>query len=412
MQRRSAPLVVSILTGLTVLTGLAGVAGLFGAATPLAAPDVAAPDAGASRRAEAAAALLDSLSTEQRDDATWPFDDAERSDIRYAPIWLDGVRDDALPAAAREPAEALLAATLSPAGRERVELIRELERAVLALERERWWGFATRWLRDPGRYLWAFFGEPGPGPWAFRLEGHHLSLHLTEVPGRTPASTPLFLGARPRVVPDGLPAAGSAALGEEERLARALYASLDPEQRARGRPPRRAPPRPARAPRRLPGSLRRPVGGADRGGSALGDRRRPGAPALRPRGGGRSAPRLLHPRLGAGPARRDRQHHRRRPRPRRLAPPRRRLRPRPPGPPPPKAPRHRPGPLSPLARIPPPRVAGCGDRSLGAQGFVVGVVGFEPTTRIPPTIPERSRNQLESLAFSRTGAHQDPAAEP
>jgi len=223
MRRRSAPPLVPI---------LAGLAGLFGAATLLAAPDAAASDAAASPRARAAAALLASLPAEQRDDATWPFADAERGDIRYAPIWLDGVRDDALPAAAREPADALLAATLSPAGRERVEQIRELERAVLALERERFWGFATRWLRDPGRYLWAFFGEPGPGPWAFRLEGHHLSLHLTEVPGRTPASTPLFLGARPRVVPEGLPGAGSAALGEEERLARALYASLDPEQRA------------------------------------------------------------------------------------------------------------------------------------------------------------------------------------
>jgi len=223
MRPRSAPLVVSILTGL---------AGLFGAATLVAASPADAPDAMASQRAQAATALLASLPADQRDDATWPFGDSERSDIRYAPIWLDGVRDDALSPSSQQLTDELLAASLSPAGRERVELIRELERAVLALERERWWGFATRWLRDPGRYLWAFFGEPGQGPWAFRLEGHHLSLHLTEVPGRAPASTPLFLGARPRVVPEGLPAAGSAALGEEERLARELYASLDPEQRA------------------------------------------------------------------------------------------------------------------------------------------------------------------------------------
>jgi hypothetical protein len=86
-------------------------------------------------------------------------------------------------------------------------------------------------MRDPGRYFWAFFGGPANDqPWAFRLEGHHLSLHVTSVPGSPPATTPLFLGAQPRVVPEGLPSEGAAALGEEERLARALYASLDPAQ--------------------------------------------------------------------------------------------------------------------------------------------------------------------------------------
>jgi len=63
------------------------------------------------------------------------------------------------------------------------------------------------------------------------------ALHWTEVPGQAPATTPLFLGAEPRIVPEGWPGAGTQALREEEEGARALYASLDPAQRARARLP-------------------------------------------------------------------------------------------------------------------------------------------------------------------------------
>jgi len=90
-------------------------------------------------------------------------------------------------------------------------------------------------LFDPGRYFWAVFGEPPAAPWAFRFEGHHLSLNVTVTPDGV-STTPLFIGAQPRVVPDGLdvgPPAGTAVLGEEERLARTLYASLDDAQRGR-----------------------------------------------------------------------------------------------------------------------------------------------------------------------------------
>ena len=142
-------------------------------------------------------------------------------------------RQDRLSPESQDLAEALLATALSRAGHERVWTIRNLERDVRAVESRRIWGAATRWMRNPGRYLWAFFGNPEDGgAWGFRLEGHHLSLNVTSVPGAPPATTPLFLGAQPRVVPAGLPSAGVEALGEEERLARELYASLDAEQKA------------------------------------------------------------------------------------------------------------------------------------------------------------------------------------
>jgi hypothetical protein len=69
-------------------------------------------------------------------------------------------------------------------------------------------------------------------PWGWRLEGHHLSLNFTLVPGQPVAVTPAFLGANPAEVPSG-PQKGLRALGAEQDLGRALVRSLTDLQRAR-----------------------------------------------------------------------------------------------------------------------------------------------------------------------------------
>ena len=77
------------------------------------------------------------------------------------------------------------------------------------------------------------FGTPGPStPWGWRVEGHHLSLNFTLVPGRPVAMTPAFLGANPAQVPSG-PQRGLRALAGEQDLARALIQNLTTAQRAR-----------------------------------------------------------------------------------------------------------------------------------------------------------------------------------
>ncbi len=198
------------------------------------APAAADPGALQAALASRAQALLSALPEAQRRAIAWSFADPERRDIHYAPIFLEGVPLGELEPAPRSLAEELLATALSARGVEKVRTIRELELAVLEKERRSVRGLVTRWLRDPGRYLLAFFGEPSrDAPWGFRFEGHHVSLHVTSRPGSAPATTPLFLGAEPRRVPDGWPSAGVAALGEEESLARRLVSSLDPAQRAR-----------------------------------------------------------------------------------------------------------------------------------------------------------------------------------
>ena len=179
---------------------------------------------------ERARAFLAALDDDERDDATWAFAEAERQDIHYAPINLDGLRHGDLGEAAYALAEDVLAATLSARGLAKVRAIRLLERDIRENETVL---LRPLGLRDPGRYFWALFGDPSAtDPWGYRYEGHHLSINIAAVPGSPPATTPLFLGAQPRDVPEGMPSAGVAALGEEERLARALYASLDDAQRA------------------------------------------------------------------------------------------------------------------------------------------------------------------------------------
>ncbi len=207
-------------------------------------------------------------------------------------------------------------------------------------------------LRDPGRYFWALFGEPDrASPWGYRYEGHHLSLNVTVTPDGV-ATTPLFIGSQPRVVPEGLdvgPPAGTAVLGEEERLARALYAALDDDQRRRatldyeadrglmiGQVARIDSTRPVGVARRdlttagaAGCTARWPGGSVERraGGRAPRRyRRRSRRPALRPRRGRHAAPQFLHANCRAVAARRDRQHPGRRSSARRLAPDERRLR--------------------------------------------------------------------------------------
>jgi hypothetical protein len=87
--------------------------------------------------------------------------------------------------------------------------------------------------RDPENYAFTVFGTPGAaGPWGWRVEGHHLSLNFTLVPGRPVAVTPAFLGANPAEVPSG-PRKGLRVLAAEQDLGRALVRSLTDGQRAR-----------------------------------------------------------------------------------------------------------------------------------------------------------------------------------
>jgi Protein of unknown function (DUF3500) len=182
--------------------------------------------------ASAAALALVALTTgETRAKLLLPFTDEARSDWHYTPRRRPGIAWRDMNDAQRQATTALLRTALTAAGLDKVRAVMNLEIALRELET-----FGSS--RDPENYAIAIFGTPSPkqGPWGFRLEGHHLSLHFTLDNDRFISTLPQFMGSNPALVPrdieKGGPRQGTRVLGEEEDLARALMAALDAPRRA------------------------------------------------------------------------------------------------------------------------------------------------------------------------------------
>jgi hypothetical protein len=169
------------------------------------------------------AAFLDGLDGHQRRRATAAFDTPDHRHWTYLPGSRPGLRLADMTADQREEALALLDDACSGAGAMTARAIIDLDliRRRLGGERD----------ADDDQYWVRVLGDPrGDGPWAWRLNGHHLAIHMTVVVDEV-AATPQFFGAEPAVVSDG-PHRGLRVLPAEEELARALLARLDPSQRA------------------------------------------------------------------------------------------------------------------------------------------------------------------------------------
>lgn len=160
--------------------------------------------------------------------ARFAFADAARLDWHFIPRERQGLPLGAMNSDERRATHALLRTFLSPLGYERALGVMELEAVLREIEGNPG--------RDPGRYYVSCFGAPAasgetPAPWMVRVEGHHLALQFTAVPGRGVAPTPFFLGANPAEVQSG-DHAGRQLLADLEQGARALLAALTPAQRA------------------------------------------------------------------------------------------------------------------------------------------------------------------------------------
>jgi hypothetical protein len=188
-----------------------------------------AADAGAAAAAIRAAAteLIEQTPESQRDRLMQPFTDAARSDWHYTPRRRAGVPLKDMSPAQREAGHKLLATALSDDGLEKVRAVFALEIALRELET---FGFS----RDPENYAFAIYGNPGPDPWGWRIEGHHLSLHFTLAGDRVLATLPQFVGANPAEVPENIPNGprkGARAMAEEEDRALELLRALNLSQR-------------------------------------------------------------------------------------------------------------------------------------------------------------------------------------
>lgn len=188
-----------------------------------------APVSEASPAAEAAAAFLSSLTDDQRTAACAPADDPSRTVWGFVPAQYPGVMFGDLDQDQKQRAIALLRTVLRDNGVDTVLAIVALEDVLRAIETENGQNASHR---DPNRYWIQVFGEPLPASaWAFRLQGHHVSLHAAFDRGRLAGVTPMFLGANPHRIPSG-PREGERVLAAEEDLGRALLAMLDERQRA------------------------------------------------------------------------------------------------------------------------------------------------------------------------------------
>lgn len=183
------------------------------------------------RRTEALREFLATLDDAQRQRAVAPVDSPDRLDWHYVPRERPGVRLGELDERQRAALHVLLDTTLSSQGRRKVDGIVQLEDVLHELESK---PGAPATHRDPGLYAFRAFGTPGHGPWAWKLEGHHVALNFTSAESAPTRTTPFFLGVNPARVRSGK-LAGSRVLAVEEDLGREIELALDEDQRALSR---------------------------------------------------------------------------------------------------------------------------------------------------------------------------------
>jgi hypothetical protein len=194
------------------------------------------PHAGAARATardgaaeKAANAFLKSLPAELRKQAAFALDAPERVTFNFVPMERAGVPLLKLDDPQSELLGPLLASALGPEGLLEARGVMKHENILRRVETEA--GLANVQRRDPGLYYTAIFGQPSAAaPWAWRFEGHHLSINVTQVPGEAPIVAPVFIGANPAQVMSG-PQTGFRLLAQEEDLGRELMTALSAPQR-------------------------------------------------------------------------------------------------------------------------------------------------------------------------------------
>jgi hypothetical protein len=183
----------------------------------------------------AAERFLNLLNEEQKQRATFGFADQERFNWHFVPLQDEqrkstrkGLPLEAMNAEQRNAALELLRSATSLEGFRRATTIMSLESILRDLEKN------GAMVRNPDWYFFSVFGKPGNGRWAWRVEGHHLSLNFTVEDGKVVSATPLFMGANPATVKEG-PRKGLRTLAAAQDGARDLFRSLTEDQRQQAR---------------------------------------------------------------------------------------------------------------------------------------------------------------------------------
>lgn len=170
-----------------------------------------------------AEALLTQLDDDSRALAQRPLDDRQRRWLEYRPRPRPGASVARLHTDARKAAHRLLSSGLSRHAHAQAVTVMALEEV---LDRQEG-GHRDRRCDD---YWVVVYGDPADDEWAWRFEGHHVSVTMTITDGQIHPS-PVFLGANPAAVRH----AGRDVirpLAAEELLARAVLEAMDAPARA------------------------------------------------------------------------------------------------------------------------------------------------------------------------------------
>ena len=175
----------------------------------------------------AARALLDRMSSEQRDRAHFPIGSELWRRWQNTELYLEshGLRLDEIDPGMREAALDVLRAGLSPRGFEKTRAVMRLNAFLGEL-------VGGEAVLGEWTFTFCLFGTPAAvDPWGWQLFGHHLSLSCL-VLGDQMVLTPCFMGAEPAHADAG-PHAGLGLFEDEEHKGLALMRSFPPEMRGR-----------------------------------------------------------------------------------------------------------------------------------------------------------------------------------
>ena len=181
----------------------------------------------------AAQAFVESLSSEQKPQATFAFDSDERFNWNFIPLQdanrkttRKGLPLESMTPDQKKKALDLVRAGTSASGMETAQLIMSLEGILLAAEKP---GGAM--VRNPQWYFFTVFGTPSKsGSWGWRVEGHHLSINVTLDGTQVVSATPFFFGANPAELKFG-DKKGFKVLAPAQDLAAGLFTSLSDDQK-------------------------------------------------------------------------------------------------------------------------------------------------------------------------------------
>jgi hypothetical protein len=162
--------------------------------------------------------LVESLPVDQKLSAGLPLDHPERFNWHYVPRRRAGVEFKVMSQDSRGRLDQLLQTELSPHGFQTARQIMALDQILFEIERSP--------IRDAEAYSLVYFGDPGNvSRWAWRFEGHHLSMNFTYEGAKRVSTTPMFYGANPAAVQHG-PQKGTRTLAKEEDQGRRLLLAL------------------------------------------------------------------------------------------------------------------------------------------------------------------------------------------